>query len=77
MLDIYRSITSPIAPADEQILGRGVIDYPKTLRTLKDVGYDKDINVVIIGAFTYPLSRQTGIAGESRGYLNRLLQELK
>ena len=73
----YPEEREPIAPADEQILGRGVIDYPKTLRTLKDVGYDKDINVVIIGAFTYPLSRQMGIAGESRGYLNRCLQELK
>jgi sugar phosphate isomerase/epimerase len=73
----YPKEREPIAPADEQILGRGVIDYPKTLRILKDVGYDKDINVVIIGAFTYPLSRQMGIAGESRGYLNRCLQELK
>jgi sugar phosphate isomerase/epimerase len=54
-----------------------VIDFPKTLRALKDVGYDKDVNLVIIGAFTYPLSRQMGIAGEARGFLNRCLQELE
>jgi sugar phosphate isomerase/epimerase len=73
----YPEEREPIAPADEQIPGRGVIDFPKTLRALKDVGYDKDVNLVIIGAFTYPLSRQMGIAGEARGFLNRCLQELE
>ena len=65
------------ATADEEIPGRGVIDFPKIFRTLKDAGYDKSVNLVVIGAFTYPLSRQMGIAGEARGYLNRCLQEVK
>jgi len=73
----YPEEREPIAPADAQIIGRGVIDFPKTLTTLKNIGYDKDVNLVIIGAFTYPLSRQMGIAGEARGYLNRCLQEFK
>ena len=57
------------ATADEQIPGRGVIDFPKILKTLKDVGYDKAINLVIIGAFTYPLSRQMGIAERQKATL--------
>jgi sugar phosphate isomerase/epimerase len=52
--------------------GQGGIDFPKILRALKDVGYDKAVDIVIVGAsITYPLSRQMGIAAEARGYLNR------
>ena len=61
----------------EQIPGRGNIDFPKILQSLKNIGYDKAISLAIIGAFTYPLSKQMGIAAESRGYLRRCLQELK
>lgn len=62
---------------EQQIPGRGEIDIPATLRALMDVGYDKVLDLEVIGAFTYPLSRQMGIAAEARGYLNRCLQELK
>jgi sugar phosphate isomerase/epimerase len=65
----------PVSPED-QIPGRGKIDFPKILRALKKTGYDGALSLVMIGAFTYPLSRQMGIAAESRGYLNRCLQEL-
>ena len=65
------------ATPEEQIPGRGKIDFPKILQNLKNVGYDKAIDLVMIGAFTYPLSKQMGIAAESRGYLNRCLQSLK
>ena len=65
------------ATPEEQIPGRGNIDFPKILQSLKKVGYDKAISLVMVGAFTYPLSKQMGIAAESRGYLNRCLQELK
>ena len=64
-------------PVDLQIPGRGGIDFPKILRLLKNVGYDKAVDLVMTGAETYPLSRQMGMAAESRGYLNRCLQELK
>ena len=62
---------------EQQIPGRGGVDFPKILRLLKDVGYDKAVDLMMTGAFTYPLSRQMGIAGEARGYLNRCFQELK
>jgi sugar phosphate isomerase/epimerase len=65
------------ATPEQQIPGRGKIDFPQIFRSLKDIGYDKAVDLVMIGAFTYPLSKQMGIAAESRGYLNRCLQELK
>ena len=65
------------ATPEEQIPGRGNIDFPKILQSLKNIGYDKAISLAIIGAFTYPLSKQMGIAAESRGYLRRCLQVLK
>jgi sugar phosphate isomerase/epimerase len=65
------------AEPEEEIPGRGNVDFPKILKSLKDIGYDKALDLDVIGAFTYPLSRQMGIAAEARGYLNRCLQELK
>jgi sugar phosphate isomerase/epimerase len=65
------------ATPEEQILGRGNLSFPEILKALKKAGYNKDIDVLLIGAFTYPLSKQMGLAAECRGYLNRCLQELK
>jgi sugar phosphate isomerase/epimerase len=65
------------ATPEEQILGRGNLPFPEILKALKKTGYNKDIDVLLIGAFTYPLSKQMGLAAECRGYLNRCLQELK
>ncbi len=62
---------------EQQIPGRGEIDILATLRALRDVGYDKVLDLEVIGAFTYTLSRQMGIAAEARGYLNRCIQELR
>lgn len=73
----YPAPETDVATPEEQILGRGKIDYPQILQSLHNVGYKKAISVVMVGAFTYPLSRQMGIAAESRGYLHRCLQELK
>ena len=73
----YPSPEREPATPEEQILGRGKIDYLLILRQLKGVGYDKALSLVMVGAFTYPLSQQMGIAAECRGYLNRCLQELK
>ena len=72
-----RAVEPWVPPVEQQIPGRGGIDFPKILRALKDVGYDKAVDLVMVGAETYPLSRQMGIAAEARGYLNRCLQELK
>jgi sugar phosphate isomerase/epimerase len=65
------------ATPQEQIIGRGDIAFPEILKALKKAGYDKAIDLLLIGAFTYPLSKQMGIAAECRGYLNRCLQELE
>ena len=73
----YPERERPEATPEEQIPGHGNIDFPKILKNLKDIGYDADIDVVIVGAFWQPLSRQMGIAAEARGYLHRCLQELK
>src|SRR5262249_41111869 len=66
---------SPGAPR-QQIPGRGVVDIPATLRALKAAGYAGPLNLEVIGAGSYDLSRQMGIAAESRGYLHRCLQEI-
>ena len=66
-----------VPPVEQQIPGRGGIDFPKILRLLKSVGYDGAVDLVMVGAEMYPLSRQMGIAAEARGYLNRCLRELK
>jgi sugar phosphate isomerase/epimerase len=65
------------AVAEEEIAGRGGVDFPKILKSLKAIGYNGAIDLDVIGAFTFPLSRQMGITAESRGYINRCLQELK
>lgn len=66
---------SPGLP-EQQVPGRGRIDIASTLRALRTAGYDGPLDLEVIGAFTYPLSRQMAIAAEARGYLNRCLQEL-
>lgn len=63
-------------PLELQIAGRGVLDWPKIIRHLKDAGYQGVLDTQIIGAFDSPLSVQMGIAAEVRGYLHRCLQEL-
>jgi sugar phosphate isomerase/epimerase len=65
------------ARVEEKIPGRGAVDFPKILRSLKDMDYQGAIDFDIIGAFDLPLCRQMGIAAETRGYLNRCLQALR
>ncbi len=65
-----------VGPAETQIPGRGIVDIPATLRALQEVGYAGPLNLEVIGAKDYELSRQMGIAAESRGYLHRCLQEI-
>ena len=69
-------IGGPPGPPEEQIPGRGRVDVPAVLRALRDGGYTGAIDLEVIGAKAYPLSRAMGIAAETRGYLNRVLQEI-
>ncbi|MBI3973944.1 MAG: sugar phosphate isomerase/epimerase [Chloroflexi bacterium] len=59
-----------------QVPGRGEVDIPAVLRALAEAGYQGVLDLEVIGAKQYPLSRAMGIAAETRGYLNRCLQEL-
>jgi inosose dehydratase len=65
------------ATAEEEIAGRGGVDFPKFFKSLKAADYQGAMDLDVIGAFTFPLSKQMGITAESRGYFNRCLQELK
>lgn len=65
-----------VGAPENQIPGRGDVDLMATLRALKEIGHSGPLNLEIIGAVGYPLSRAMGVAAESRGYLNRCLQEL-
>jgi sugar phosphate isomerase/epimerase len=66
---------SPGTP-DLQVPGRGIVNIPATLAALKAVGYAGPLNLEIIGAGGWELSRGMGIVAESRGYLHRCLQEI-
>ena len=65
---------SPGAP-EMQACGRGEIDLPGYCRVLVEAGYDGPVNLEIIGASEYPLSRCAIIAAESCGYLNACLRQ--
>jgi sugar phosphate isomerase/epimerase len=65
-----------VGPPETQIPGRGSVDIPATLHALQEEGYAGPLNLEVIGASGYELSRVMGIAAESRGYLHRCLQEL-
>jgi len=62
---------------EQQIPGRSKIDIPRVLKALKEVGYNGALVLEVIGAFSYPFTKQICIAAEARGYLHRCLQEIK
>jgi sugar phosphate isomerase/epimerase len=65
---------SPGTP-EMQACGRGEIDLPGYCRVLVEAGYDGPVNLEVIGAGEYPLSRCAVIAAESYGYLNACLKQ--
>jgi len=58
---------------ERQSCGRGDIDLIGYCRVLVEAGYDGPVNVEIIGASRYSLSRCAAIAAENRGYLKACL----
>jgi sugar phosphate isomerase/epimerase len=62
--------------AEMQACGRAEIDLGGYCRVLVESGYDGPVNLEVIGASDYPLSRGAIIAAESRGYLNACLRAL-
>jgi sugar phosphate isomerase/epimerase len=69
-------VPGPPGTPDLQTPGRGALDLPEILQSLKSIGYDGPVNLEVIGTVEYPLSRCAIIAAESRGYLHRCFQEL-
>lgn len=65
-----RATEGPPGPPEEQACGRGAIDLAGLLRVLHQAGVDAAVNLEVIGAKEYELSRVVTIAAESRGYLN-------
>jgi len=70
-------VPGPPGTPEQQVPGRGALDLPGILRSLKETGYSGPVNLEIIGAKEYPLSRAMGLAAEARGYLHRCLQEIE
>lgn len=64
---------SPGTP-ELQACGRGDIDLTGYCKVLVDAGYEGPVNLEVIGAAEYPLSRCAIIAAESYGYLNACLK---
>jgi sugar phosphate isomerase/epimerase len=65
-----------VGPPEDQIPGRGNLDLPRILQAMRAGGYDGWLDLEVIGAKSYPLSRAMGVAAETRGYLNRVIQEI-
>ena len=64
---------SPGAP-EMQANGRGDIDLMGYCQVMVEAGYDGPVNLEVIGAGKYELSRCAIIAAESYGYLNACLK---
>jgi len=64
---------SPGTP-EFQACGRGDIDLMGYCRVLTGAGYDGPVNLEVIGAGDYELSRCAIVAAESHGYLNACLK---
>lgn len=59
---------------EEQACGRGGIDLFGYVRVLHESAIDVAVNLEVIGAGEYDLAHASGIAAESRGYLNACLK---
>jgi sugar phosphate isomerase/epimerase len=69
-------VPGPPGTPDLQTPGRGALDLPEILQSLKTIGYSGPVNLEVIGTKEYSLSRCAIVAAESRGYLHRCFQEL-
>ncbi len=61
---------------EQQVPGRGEVDISEVLKSLARTNYQGPLSFECIGAKGYSLARATAIAAETRGYLNRCLQEI-
>ena len=61
-------------PPELQACGRGDVDLMGYCRVMVDAGYDGPVNLEVIGAGEYEVSRCAIIAAETYGYLNACLK---
>jgi len=61
-------------PPELQACGRGDVDLMAYCQVMADAGYDGPVNLEVIGACEYELSRCAVIAAETYGYLNACLR---
>lgn len=69
-----KGLGPPPGPPELQACGRGDIDLIGYCKVMADASYDGPVNLEIIGAGNYELSRCAIIAAESYGYLNACLK---
>lgn len=69
-------VPGPPGTPQQQVPGRGALDLPGILGSLKSIGYAGPLNLEIIGAHEWPLQHSVALIAESRGYLHRCLQEI-
>ncbi len=69
-----KATEGPPGPPEEQACGRGGIDLAGYLSVLHEADIDIAVNLEVIGAKDYELSRVATIAAESRGYLHACLK---
>ncbi len=66
-----------VSTPDQQVPGNGDMDLPAIIKTLNTGAYDGYLTFECIGAGNFPLSHQTALAAQARGYLHRLLREVQ
>jgi sugar phosphate isomerase/epimerase len=69
-----KATEGPPGPPEEQACGRGGIDLAGYLRVMHEAGIDIAVNLEVIGAKDYDLSRVATSAAESRGFLHACLK---
>jgi sugar phosphate isomerase/epimerase len=69
-------VPGPPGTPQQQVPGRGALDLPAILASLKSIGYAGPVNLEIIGAHQWPLEHSVALVAEARGYLHRCLQQL-
>jgi len=52
-----------VATPEQQVPGRGEIDFPKIIRCLRDIGYGRVIDIMLMGIMAYPLIQQKSAGG--------------
>ncbi|HET7560745.1 MAG TPA: sugar phosphate isomerase/epimerase [Limnochordia bacterium] len=61
-----------IGPPETQAPGCGVLDLGAIWRKLHAIGYDRAVDLEIIGAHGYEPERASALAGQARGFFRRL-----